>query len=87
MVEIEKKTWPKYFKEILEGKKKFEMRLADFDIKEGDILIFKEYNPETKEYTGRSIRKKINFVTKFNPTEAHSLEEIKKFGFWEIGLE
>ena len=86
-MEIKKKTWPKFFQEILEDKKKFEMRLADFDIKEGDILIFEEYNPETKEYTGRTIRKKVNFVTKFNPAEAHSLEEIKKFGFWEIGIE
>jgi len=86
-MEIKKKTWPKYFQEILEGKKKFEVRLADFDIKEGDVLILEEYNPETKEYTGRTIKKKVNFVTKFNPAEAHSSEEIKKFGFWEIDLE
>lgn len=86
-MEIKKKSWPEHFEKILEGKKKFDLRLADFDIKEGDILVFEEYDPETKEYTGRTIRKKVNFVTKFNPAEAHSLEEIKKFGFWEIGIE
>jgi len=86
-MEIKKKTWPKYFQEILEGKKKFEVRLANFDIKEGDILILEEYNPKTKEYTGRTIKKKINFITKFNPTEYHCLEDIKKYGFWEIGIE
>lgn len=87
MIEIKKKTWPKYFKEILEGKKKFEIRLADFDIKEGDRLVLEEYDPETKKYTGRAIKKKVNFITKFNPTKAHTIEEIKKFGFFGIGLE
>ncbi len=86
-MEIKKKTWPKYFNEILEGKKKFELRLADFDIKEGDTLILEEDNPDTKTYTGRSVRKKVIFVTKFNPTEAHDVEDIKKFGFWETGTE
>jgi len=83
---IKKKTWPKYFQEILEGKKKFEVRLADFEIKEGDTLILEEYNPETKKYTGRAIKKEVGFVTKFNPIRAHSQEEIKKYGFWEIEL-
>ncbi len=86
MVEIKKKAWPKFFQEILKGKK-FDLRLADFDIKEGDILLFEEYDPETKKYTGRTLRKKVNFANKFNPVETYNLEEIKKFGFWEIGFE
>lgn len=86
-MEIRKKVWPEYFKLILTGKKKFEIRLADFDIQEGDILILEEYDPESKEYTGRSIRKKVNFVTKFNPTYMYTLNDIKKFGFLLIGIE
>ena len=85
-MEIKKKTWPKYFQEVLEGKKKFEVRLVDFDVKEGDILVLEEYNSELKKYTGRAIRKKVTFVTKFNPLDAHTFEEIKKFGLCEIGL-
>ncbi len=85
-MEIRKKTWPKYFQDILDGKKKFEVRLADFDIHEGDVLVLEEYNPETKEYTRRSIKKKVNFVTKFNPAEIHEIDEIKEHGFWLIGL-
>ena len=53
MKKIEKKVWPEYFQEILDGKKTFELRLNDFDIKEGDTLVLKEWNPETKDYTGR----------------------------------
>ncbi|MBS3079898.1 DUF3850 domain-containing protein [Candidatus Pacearchaeota archaeon] len=86
-MEIKKKTWPEHFQKIIDGKKKFEVRLADFSIKEGDILILEEYDPESKEYTGRSIKKKVNFVTKFNPTEMHVLDDIKKFGFLLIGIE
>ena len=85
-MEIKKKTWPKYFQEVLEGKKTFEVRLADFEIKEGDVLILEEYDPKIKSYTGRTIRKKVNFVTKFNPLDAHTVEQVKKFGLWEIGM-
>jgi len=31
MRKIEKKVWPEYFQAIVEGKKNFEVRLADFD--------------------------------------------------------
>ena len=41
MAIIKKKVWPDYFKLIKSSKKKFELRLADFKIKEGDTLIFK----------------------------------------------
>lgn len=39
MAVIKKKIWPQYFDEVANGKKKFELRLADFDIAEGDTFI------------------------------------------------
>ena len=39
MKKIEKKCWPEYFEAILSGKKKYELRLSDFEIDEGDILV------------------------------------------------
>lgn len=86
-MKIKKKTWPNYFQEILDGKKKFEVRLADFNLNEGDILVLEEYNPKTKKYTGRKIEKKVTFITKFNPLDSHSAEDIKKYGLYEIGIE
>ena len=47
-------------------KKRFELKLADFRVKEGDILVLEEWNPEKKQYTGRKITKKANYVLKFN---------------------
>jgi len=38
MAIIKKKIWPEYFELVRSGKKRFEARLADFDIKEGDTL-------------------------------------------------
>ena len=34
MKEIRKKTWPKEFESILSGKKKLDVRINDFDLKE-----------------------------------------------------
>jgi len=86
-MEIKKKVWPEYFEKILKGEKKFDLRLADFNLKKGDVLIFEEYNPKTKKYTGRIIKKKVKNLVKFDAAKAYSLDEIKKFGFWEIELE
>ena len=83
---IKKKTWPELFKKILEGKKTADVRLADFDLKEGDILILEEYNPETKEYTGRTIEKIVKNLNKINLTDFYTQEQIKQHGFWIIEL-
>jgi len=86
MVEIKKKTWPEQFQKMLDGKKNTDLRLADFEIKEGDILILEEYNPKTKQYTGRLIKKKVKNLNKVNLMEFHSAENIKKFGHYVIEL-
>lgn len=86
MTEIKKKVWPEYFQQIVNGKKKFELRLADFDVKEGDTLVLEEFDPETNTYTGRKLKKKAKSIIKFNPTRMHRIEEIKKFGFYIIEI-
>lgn len=88
MRKIEKKIWPEYFKEILKGKKTFELRLANFKIKEGDILILKEWDPKKKRFTGREIEKRAGFILKFKPGRLpfYSEKEIKKYGLQIISL-
>ena len=54
---IRKKTWPEYFEAIISGKKKYELRLNDFEVEEGDILLLEEWDPKTKSYTGRQRKK------------------------------
>jgi len=59
---IEKKIWPEYFNKVASGEKTFEFRLADFDIEKGDTLVLKEWDPNTKEYIGRSVEKQVTMV-------------------------
>jgi len=86
MVKIEKKIWPEYFQAILEGKKTYELRLADFECKEGDILVLKEWDPKTKEYTGREIEKKVSYVLKTKELKLWPKEEVEKYGYQIIAF-
>lgn len=85
-MKIEKKVWPKYFQAILEGKKNFELRLADFDINEGDILFLREWDPEIKDYTGRHLEKKIIYVLKTKDISFWPKEDVEKFGYQIISF-
>lgn len=42
MATIHKKVWSEYFEKIISGKKKLELRLADFEVNEGDTLVLEE---------------------------------------------
>jgi len=84
MKTIKKKIWPEYFKLVKSGKKRFELRLADFKIEEGDTLILEEWNPNTKEYTGRKIEVKSNYILKFDIDKFGQAEKIKKKGLYVI---
>ncbi|HUD04352.1 MAG TPA: DUF3850 domain-containing protein [Candidatus Paceibacterota bacterium] len=85
---IKKKIWPEYFDDIISGKKRFELRLNDFDVKEGDTLILEEWNPKTKEYTGRKVEKKVAYVLKFKMDKLFWPEEdVKKNGLQVLSLE
>ncbi len=68
-----KKLWPKYFDAVVSGKKKYELRVNDFDIEEGDMLLLEEWDPETNTYTGRSIEKRVTYVGKL------TIDELKNF--------
>jgi len=84
MAIIEKKIYPKYFELIKSGKKKFELRLADFKIKKGDTLVLKEWHSKKKEYTGREIKKKANYVLKFKLNDFSQEKEIERRGLYVI---
>jgi len=82
MARIEKKVWPEYFEAILSGDKKFELRLADWEYNMRDILVLKEWDPETKNYTGRVLEKTVRYVIKTKGSEKFwPKEEIEKYGF------
>lgn len=46
------KTWPEHFRDVRAGIKTAELRLNDRNYQPGDVLVLREYDPETGEYTG-----------------------------------
>ena len=88
MAILHKRIWPEYFDDVASGKKKYELRLGDFEVHEGDTLVLEEWDPATKEYTGRSVEKKVTYTKLFKIDELFWPEsEIKEKGLKVISLE
>ena len=88
MAIIKKKIWSEYFDAVASGNKKFELRLDDFEVNEGDVLLLEEWDPVIKDYTGRKIEKKVTYVGKFKIDKLFwPEEEIKEKGIQIISLE
>lgn len=57
------KSWPSLFEEAAVGRKKFELRRNDRNFEIGDILLLREFEPDTETYTGREKRFKVTYIT------------------------
>ena len=81
MKRINKKVQEEYFKDIIDGKKRFEVRLGDFEGVPGDVLFLQEQKQGTDELTGREIECEMlyKFNTK-NVEQFYSKEDIEKHG-------
>ena len=85
-MEIHKKIWPEYFDKVGSGEKSFEIRLADFGCSPGDILVLEEWDPKDKKYTGRKLRRKVTYITRFNPQKFWSQDDVERFGVYIISI-
>jgi hypothetical protein len=56
------KTWPHYFKEVVDGIKTFEIRKNDRDFRIGDVIILREWNKKTESFSGKEKRVWISYV-------------------------
>ena len=92
MKTITKKIDTHWFDLIEAGKKKYELRVADFDIEEGDILRLEEWteddwngNKGERQPTGRFIEKRVNFTRKVDLHKwIENQPEIIEKGFYVI---
>ncbi|MEK7619424.1 MAG: DUF3850 domain-containing protein [Patescibacteria group bacterium] len=88
MALIRKKCVPEFFEPTLSGEKKFDLRLNDVDIKEGDVLIQEEWDPVKQAYTGRSITRKVTYARVFRIDQLSWPEEdVRKYGLRVVSLE
>ncbi len=86
MTKIEKKMWPESYEKVLSGEKTYDIRLADWEIAPGDTIVFREYDPTTKTYTGRVMEKQVGYVGKTKDWEVWPKEDIEKYGYQVISL-
>lgn len=90
MAIIRKKLWKEYFDQVASGKKKYELRLNDFEIAEGDQLVLREWDKDRGEYTGREIEKRVTRVNKFKLQDLYafwSKEDLEEKGIQIISIE
>jgi hypothetical protein len=95
MKTITKKIDKKWFDLIETGKKKYELRLAEFDLEEGDILKLEEWTEQgwdgdkkERKPTGRYLEKKVTFFRKVDLEKwIENQPEIVKEGFYVIQFE
>ncbi|MEW6610394.1 MAG: DUF3850 domain-containing protein [Patescibacteria group bacterium] len=84
MAVIHKKVWKEYFAEILTGRKRFELRLADFEVHEGDTLVLEEWDQETQTYTGRSKEVVVTYALKTKDLNFWPQSDIDTYGYQVI---
>ena len=63
---IEKKILPKYFEEVVNGNKTFELRKDEDNILPGDILVLREWSSD-KGYSGRKVIMHVSYVLRNCP--------------------
>ena len=87
MATIEKKMRPEFFESVLSGSNHVEIRVANFEVRAGDTILLREWNPKTKSYTGRSVEKTVSFVNKFGLENIGDVDEILEKGLYLMELE
>ena len=74
------KIFPSYYEAQANGSKNFEIRKNDRNYQVGELLILEEYDPMTKEYTGRKIHCLITYLTNFKQMPGYVFLGTKKLG-------
>jgi ASC-1-like (ASCH) protein len=61
-------TWPPYFERVVQGRKTVEIRTEqDRTFAEGDRLVLEEWDPQTRQFTGRDVIVEVTDVRRDSP--------------------
>ncbi|MCB2406346.1 ASCH/PUA domain-containing protein [Hymenobacter lucidus] len=58
----ELKIWPACFAAVESGAKPFDVRQNDRNFQVGDVLLLREYEPETEQYSGQTVLRAVSYV-------------------------
>jgi hypothetical protein len=64
------KIWPQWFDAIRLGSKSYEIRYDDRGFNVGDRLVLEEFKAGVGEYTGRTIEKRVVYISRGDDAEA-----------------
>lgn len=56
------KTWPPHFREVVSGRKTFEVRKNDRGFQVGDVLRLMEYSPTLNHFTGATCVRTVTYI-------------------------
>lgn len=59
------KVWPSFFPALLDGSKPFEIRKNDRDFQVGDVLILREWDQMSFQYSGRYVTRHVCYMTEW----------------------
>lgn len=76
------KILPEYYRAQIEGKKNFEIRKNDRNYQVGDWIALKEYDPETKDFTGQSFVAEITYITNYQQKDGYVVLGTKYIKEW-----
>lgn len=86
-MKILKKVKHEYFEAIMEGRKSFEIRLADFKYKPGDTLVLLEQKKGSAELSGRKLACEVLFTINTKVAQKFwTKKKIDKYGLVVLSL-
>ena len=56
------KSWPSPFAAVWRGTRPFEVRRDDRSYADGDVLVLQEWDPQTRDYSGREVICKVRYL-------------------------
>lgn len=56
------KSWPEFFSMHFQDIKMFDLRKNDRGYKVGDMVQLEEWSPTLREFSGRTMRARINYI-------------------------
>jgi len=62
------KIWPEFFADVVSGAKRYEVRSNDRSFDLDDVLVLREWNPESKEYTGQLCKARVIHIMRSTDT-------------------
>lgn len=83
---ITKKAYTEYFEKVCNGQKKFDLRVADFECREGDILELVEID-QSGTVTGRKLQRRIGTVLRTKDVNWYDAADVEKYGFVVMSLD